>query len=248
MKLPLRLSFLIVLIFLFPLITNAQTVTVTPKKVVYKRTGRNVDKYKREFEVRYPVFTGVSASTLKNLKHNTDYWRLFEMSLAENLKDDTWLSSFDYQIKYNKNSLLAIWLTEEGVGAYPDSSSKYLVLDTKTGNEVHIEDLFSTSQLAGLRDMIRRKMRARETALGRDKKWALKDNRENSPDEYPTPERLELKNLAGFSVSDSGVIFIYKYEYPFGMKALEPSGNFSFTYAELRPYIRRDGLLARFIR
>lgn len=246
-----RPTFLVVttLILLTPLLADSQSVTITPKKVIYKRSGRDVDDYKQEFEVRYPIFTGkLSANTLKKLKYNTDYWRLFEMSLSENLKDDTWLSRLDYQVKYNKNYLLSIWLTAEGAGAYPDSSTKYVVLDLKTGNDLQIEDLFNKTQLSDLRNLIRRKMRAAENGLGKDEKAMLKDIRQEEPDRHPSPEKIELKDLDGFTVTDRGVTFIYSYGYPHVAKALEHLGEFFIPYSQLKPVILRDGLLARFIR
>ncbi|HYJ90524.1 MAG TPA: hypothetical protein VEV84_04395, partial [Pyrinomonadaceae bacterium] len=168
------------------------------------------------------------------------------MSLDDNLKDDHWLSRMDYMVKYYKNNLLAIWLTAEGVGAYPDETTKYLVFDLRDGKELKIEQLFDN--LPGLRNLIRQRMRSRENTLNREMKAELKLQRREAAEAYPTPERLEVKDLAGFAVNDRGVTFIYDYDYPQVSQALEPSGSFSFTYGQLRPFIRRDGLLARFVR
>jgi len=243
------LSGVMTAMFLLSALTLCQSIVVTPKKVVYRRAG-DVPDYKRTFKVRYPVFNGhISKSATQNLKSNTDYWRLFEMSLEENLKgDEDWISRLDYQVKYNKNGFLAIWLTMEGSGAYPDSSTKYLVLDLRTGNEIKLEDLFERSKLAGLRDLIRRKMKAAENRLNKEMGDELQIHRQMSPEFYPRPEKLELKDLHGFSISERGVTFLYDYEYAHVSEALEPPGKFFAAYTELRTFIRRDGLLARFIR
>jgi hypothetical protein len=66
-------------------------------------------------------------------------------------------------VKYNRNGLLAIWLTSEGIGAYPDSMTKYLILNIGTGDVLSIENLFETLKLAQLRNLIRRKMKAKKT-------------------------------------------------------------------------------------
>ncbi|MEO8649737.1 MAG: hypothetical protein ABI539_11285 [Acidobacteriota bacterium] len=49
-------------------------------------------------------------------------------------------------------------------------------------------------------------------------------------------------------IPDRGVTFLYNYGYPLVAQAPEPSGEFFVPFAELRPYIGRDGLLARFAR
>jgi len=227
---------------------NGQSVTITPRKETYKRTAADVPDFKRHFEVRYPVFSGnLTRAALANLKTNTDYWQVFEISLEENLKDDDWLTSLDYQVIYNKNNILDIRLAMEGVGAYPDTSYLYMVFDLRTGKEVAVEDLFA--QLPRLRNMIRAKMKSQENALGREvkKELALHRSFESGAEYYPPPEKLELKSLEGFSVSDRGVTFLYDYGFPHVSQALQPPGKFFFSWAQLKPLIRRDGLLARFI-
>ena len=249
-KIPVRTpAVLMAALILIPGVAASQSVRITPKKVIYKRLGKDVPDYKRTFEVRYPVFSGkLSAPALRNLKRNTDYWPLFEINLSENLTDDDWLSSLGYQVKYNNKNLLAIWLSEEGSGAYPDSITKYLVIDLRNGNVLTIEDLFKTNQLTSLRNVIRQKMKSQKGALNKERKDELKEIRKMSPELYPLPTKLELKNLSGFSISDRGVTFIYSYDYPHAAKAFEPSGAFFVPYSQLRPFIRNDGLLARFVR
>jgi len=229
-------------------IVNAQSVTITPRKETYKRTAPDVPDFKRRFEVRYPVFSGnLTRAALANLKTNTDYWHVFEITLEENLKDDDWLTSLDYQVIYNKNNLLDIRLTMEGLGAYPDTSYEYLVFDLRTGNKVQFEDVFT--QLAKLRDVIRGKMKRQELALGREMRRELAMHRsvKEEVEYYPPPAKLELENLEGFSISDRGVTFLYDYGYAHVSQALQPPGRFFFSWAQLKPFIRRDGLLARFI-
>jgi hypothetical protein len=111
-----------------------------------------------------------------------------------------------------------------------------------------IEDLFEESQLTQLRDLIRRRMKASENALDKEMKEMLKTQREGGPEFHPRPEKLELENLEGFSISDRGVTFIYDYGYAHVVQALEPSGDFFIPISQLKSFIRRDGLLARFIR
>ena len=56
------------------------------------------------------------------------------------------------------------------------------------------------------------------------------------------------ENLEEFAVGDKGVTFIYDYGFPHVIFALQPEGRYFFGWAELKPFIRRDGLLAKFVR
>lgn len=235
--------------FSFATFAQGNGLIIVPKRTVYKRTGRDVPQYKRTFEVRSPVIKSkLAAATRKKIEQNLDYWKLFDMKLGENLRDDDWLTSCDYEVKYNRNHILDVWLTIEGVGAYPDSSTKYVVIDARTGNKVELRDIFITENLTGLRDKIREKMRHTEASLDKEMKEELAIHREDEIERefHPAPDALELKNLDGFSISNKGVTFIYDYGYAHVVEALEPSGEFFLTYAQLKPFIRRDGLLARF--
>ena len=55
--------------------------------------------------------------------------------------------------------------------------------------------------------------------------------------------KFEVKNLDEFSVSDKGVTFLYDAGFPHASRALQPAGEYFFSYAELLPYIKRNGPL-----
>ncbi len=160
--------------------SQTTSLIVKSKKIEYKRRGADVPDHKRSFEVTYPVIQSrLPVAVKKKIEREIDYWRVFKMSLRENLRGDTWLSSFDYEVKYNKNHIFDIWLTAEGSGAYPDSSTKYIVLDTRTGKRLLLNDLFNAAKTRGLRDLIRRSMVLVETSLSSEEKDTLKSQRED---------------------------------------------------------------------
>lgn len=230
----------------------AQSVIVRPRKVVYKRSAKSVPDFKRTFEVRYPTFSGkVKPAVLQKLKTGTDYWRIFKLSLAENLKDDHWLSSFDYEIAYNNNNILDIGLTMEGLGAYPDGSTKHLVFDLRTGRQLSYADLFTASRLPDLLKKIRSVMKQKEDDAVKESdevREALTNYRTTEPEFYPPIEKLQLKDLDGFSIGEEGVKFFYDYKYAHVVQALEPFDEITLRYSEIKPFIRTDGLLAQFVR
>lgn len=245
----LKTLLLTALFSLFSSSVFAQSVTVTAKKEVYKRTGADVPDFKQEFEVNYPLFSGnLSSEVLEKLRAGTDYWKVFDMSLEENLVDDHWLSNCDYEVKYNRHNILDIWLSCDGVAAYPDGSTKYLVFDLGTGNRVDYSDIFDSLKFTQLTALIRSVMKIREAKLRGEERSLLKEYREQSPEFYPGPDKIELTDLAGFTISDRGVTFIYDYNYAHVAQALEPDGSFFLSYSRLKPFIRREGLLGRFVR
>ncbi len=77
---------------------------------------------------------------------------------------------------------------------------------------------------------------------------ALTNYRSLEAESYLPIENIQLKDLAGFSIGDNGVTFYYDYKYPHVIEALEPFDALVLTYRDLKPFIRRDGLLASFVR
>jgi hypothetical protein len=222
---------------------------IKPKTIVYKRTMKGLPDYKQKFTIRYPVVTGrLPMSVRKTIERNLSYWTNFDDTLRENLSRDYWLESYNYEVRYNKNNLLDVWLTGEGSAAYPDSHTKYIVLDTRSGKRLAISDVFTASKLPLLLKQVRNVMRRSEAALDSESRKELDEIRELQPEFYPTPEKLLLKNLYGFSVSDKGITFIYEYDYAHVVQALEPSGEFFIPYSELKPFIKRGSLLERFVK
>ena len=60
--------------------------------------------------------------------------------------------------------------------------------------------------------------------------------------------RFSSKDLDGYEVSVKGVTFHYKYAFPHVAIVYEPAGEFFYTWAQLKPYIKAGGLLSRFKR
>ncbi len=235
-------------VLLVPLTILGQSdrLVVVPQKIEYKRTGRNVPDYKKTFEVRYPIIkSGPKRSVIKKIERQINYWKVFDMSFRESINDDHWLSSFDYEIKYNKNYIFIIWLRMEGVGAYPDSVSGYFAFDVRSGRRLTLQDLFTSSSLPRLTQKIRAAIQ-KELKDNPEAKTEYEQRIEVYGDEsFPRPEHLRLQDLDGFSISDRGMTFIYNYGFPHVIKALQPPGEFTFTWKQLKPYIKPSGLLSR---
>lgn len=233
----------------------AQSVVITPKKTVYTRKIRGVEKEKRTFDVRYPVVSGaISPAVKKNLNDAISYWRVFEISLKDSLTEDTSLSSLDYRVNYNKNGVLDISLIQETVAAYPDTHTVNLVIDLKTGKPVSFNNVFAADSRAKLAGLVDSKLQVeKNNIIGRINKGEFAEKDENTDASKVFREDVEnLKftpeNFNEFSVNDKGVTILYDAGFPHVIHALQPDGRYFFTWTQIKPFIRRDGLLAKFVR
>lgn len=232
-------------------INFAQTIVINPKKTVYTRKGKDVPKEKRTFTVTYPLLNGTMPLTAKkNLEKTISYWNVFETTLAENLTDDYWLYEMAYKVNYNKNGILDIALTQEGSGAYPDEQTVDLIVDLKTGEPVKFNDVFITDSLAELSEMVNAKLEVEKKEIIESIDIdTLKENKEANDwaREQINELNFTVENFDEFSVSDKGVTIIYDAGFPHAIQAAQPGGRYFFTWAQLKPFIKPDGLLGKFV-
>ena len=132
-----------------------------------------------------------------------------------------------------------------GSGAYPSVYQKTIVVNLKTGAQLRPQDVFTN--LAGLAAKIRKAQLA-EIKNATEEYKKDPDAADFPADEYFNEANFTIKNLNEFNVSDKGVTFIYDYGFPHVALALQPEGRFFYSWTELKSFIRRDGLLARFAR
>ncbi len=225
-------------------------VTVQPRKVVLIRTGKIVRDFpeKRKATVRYPIVLGLSDPTvLRRIQNAISVKSIFNSTLKE-YREDTWLEEFDYQVNYNKNYLLDITFTQSGSGAYPSTQIKHLLINLKDGKIVTAGDAFDRNSLTALAKLV-------DLKLKDEVKETLKENEEDTSsgaegkswvrDELKKLE-FGVKDLDEFSVNDKGVTFIFDAGFPHAIQALQPVGEYFFTYAELRAYVKGNGPLGIF--
>lgn len=223
---------------------SAQSVLVTPKKVTYKRP-QPTSEYKKNFTITYPKVKASTPALSKKIETTLSYAKVLDLNLKEELGEYQWLEEADYEVGYNKKGLLTIKLFMFGSAAYPDGSSKTLVVDLKTGNRVRPADLFTN--LPGLAAMIR-KTQSAEVVQATKEIAADPENKDIDPKEFFEGKNFSVKNLDEFAINDSGVTFIYDYNFPHVVQALQPDGEYTYSWQKLKPYIKRGGLLAKFVR
>ena len=219
---------------------------VTPKKVLIVRRGALPGK--RTATVTYPVISGLKdPKVLRRVQSILQVKNAFDTSLEE-YRQDTWLSEFTFKVNHNKNYILDITFTQDGSGAYPDTHTKHIAINLKTGSLIRASDVFEEARLQSLAAMVNRK-------LQNELQQILKENSGPGSDAEETriikesQEVLEFKlgNLDDFLVGTKGLTFLYDAGYPHAIQAFEPNGRYFFPYSELKPYIKRDGLLGQFV-
>ncbi len=222
----------------------AQSVTITGKKVTYKRPNPIMD-HKRSFTVNYPKVKAATPSLARKIESSISYEKVLGVDIKEELTELQWLEEADYEVLYNQNGLLCIQLAVSGTGAYPSGSIKTVVVDLKIGGMVTPADVFTN--LNGLVALVR-KTHKKEIAA------AIKEIKSDPSNEEPDPAPLfansvfKRSDLDGFSINKKGVTLTYDYGFPHVIQALQPDGKFFFSWQELKPYIRRGGLLSRIAR
>ncbi len=213
-------------------------------KVIYVRQGEQIPDFKQRFEIRYPIVDGVKNAVVKRrIESAIDYWKVFDTSLDDDLHEYTWLDSMDYEVAYNDNGILDIELTREGSAAYPDGFDQHIVVSTTTGRTVTIANAFTN--IAGLKIKIDE---AEQTAIAKQVEELKADEPSDALEFQRMMDEKEYQknDLGEFSISDTGVTFIYDYGFPHVIQALSPSGEFFFSWKEITPFVKARGPLGNF--
>lgn len=239
-----RSLFIFILLLVFAPAAFSQTVVVTPKKTVYRRP-KPLMNFKKSFTVIRPRVKGLSAALNKKVETAISYEKNARFNLKEELTEIQWLEEASYEVNYNKNGILDVTIWLSGSGAYPSVYQKTVVVNLKTGAQVRPQDVFTNlGRLAAtVKEAQQEEIKTATEEYKKDPETADFDGAE-----YFRDADFTVKNLDEFTVSDKGVTFIYNYGFPHVVLALEPEGRFFYSWAELKPFIRRDGLLARFAR
>lgn len=233
-----RPRFVLVFAVVFAAAASAQTITITPNKVTYRRQKPLVD-FKRIFTVTWPKVKASSPAISRKIESALNYEKVFDFTIKEEMREIQWLEAAAYEVEYNKNGILCVALSINGSGAYPDGSIKHIVINSRTGTRLAPATVFAN--LNGLAAMVMKDQQ-------RAKEEGLKTIRKQEPD-VEDPELLfgdktfTIEDLNGFSVGSKGVTFHYDWGFPHVVQALEPSSEFAYTWNRIRPYLKPGGLL-----
>lgn len=231
-----------------PAITTDK-VSFAKRKIVITRSGpRQYLKFrpeKRTAIIYHPFISGLRDPTLlRRVRALLSIKSIFGMSLRE-YRESTWLDELDYEVNYNANHILDITFTAHGEGPYPDSHSRTIPIDLKTGKILKARDVFVGEKLAELAADVDIKLKLEVAEL-------IKTAKENTDAERIIEElaklKFEAKNLDDFSISNEGVVFLFDADLPHVFVGFEPEGRYLFPYSSLKTYIKPTGPLAQFVK
>jgi hypothetical protein len=236
---------LVAILIAAPLISIcAQSVVITKRKVIYRRPKPQM-KYKRTFVINYPKIKASTPAISAKIESQLNYFKLFEFTLREEMNDLQWLEEANYSVDHNANGILSVRMSISGSGAYPDGSTKHVVISAVTGERLRAETLFADRKdLANLAD------RKLQIEIAKAKKDIKADQHigDIDVDELFDGKTFDVESLNDFSLNKNGVTFYYDYGFPHVIEAIKPLGEFHFSWAELRPFVRSGSLLATFVR
>jgi hypothetical protein len=222
------------------------------RRVVIVRTGRLAREFpeRRRAVVNLPVVSGLSdPRVLRGVRATLDLKNVFGTSLAE-YRQDAWLEELDFKVNYNRRYILDISFWQSGTGAYPDTQHAHFAVSLRTGKALKARDVFEAGALYAVAGMANEKLRAE---IAEQIKVVEEDKELDADGRSGIKEQLSglsfnVEHLDSFEVGEAGLTFLYDAGFPHVIQALQPDGRYFFTYAQLAPYVRRDGPLGVFLK
>ena len=233
-------SFFLPVVFSGVVIAQTNKVVITSKTVIYRRKNYEKDDLKAKFTIIEPqIKVPGNVAVERKIRQKLDYKKVFNISTKEDGDDYLDITSLYFKTIYNDAGFWDTQLFYETLGAYPWTNRVELIFNLKNGVIVSAADCFKSSAMRALAKRVRRKILA-EIAQAKIKYGGFPPESEEG--EY------NLSNLDNFSINRRGIAFHYDYGFNFASRSLQPKGDFFFTYAQLKPFIKSNGLLAKFIR
>ncbi|MBX9786285.1 MAG: hypothetical protein K2Y08_02995 [Alphaproteobacteria bacterium] len=231
-------------------------VVITEDNLTVKApTAYDPNKFE-EVGISWPKVSGLKDSqALKKLENTLSLKSIFgnifdhEESLDDLRKliseGNSGIVSIGFDVNYNQHSLLDINFWMETMGAYPNTVVVHRIINLKTGEPLKTAKVFNESMLNKLLAKVIKLKEAEE-------KETIKDL-EPEVDKEDILDRLQrtkydLKDLKNFEVSNKGVTFLYDYEFPHVIRALQPNGRYFISFEELESFINPNGPLEIFLK
>ena len=225
-------------------------VVIKPRTLTLIRRASLVKGFpeKRTAKITYPLISGLrNTLVLRRVQSLLQVKNVFDTS-TEEYRQDRWLAEFGYKVNYNRNYILDVTFTQSGSGAYPDTHTKHFAINLKDGSVVKAADVFVSDKSDDLAALVDKKLQAELKKIVQELTASRSDPEDiGIAKEAQEPLKFTVENLDEFSIGAKGITFLYDAGYPHAIQAFEPAGEYFFSYAELKPFIKRDGLLGQFI-
>jgi hypothetical protein len=206
------------------------------------RKGAPFPDYK-EARLRYPIASGLKdAAVLQKVQNAISLKQVLGKSLAEMQQEypiNHWLTEVIYTVNYNRNGILDLTYQVSGAGAYSDTYEKYVSVNLKTGQKLRAKDLFKPSAMGTIAQSVDKLMQREIQKKREEAGWRAPEFRT----EFFENHQFQSKHLDTFSISEKGITFHYDFGFPHVAKAVEPSGTYLLSYAQLAPHLKVEGIL-----
>lgn len=227
---------------------QVQSLKIVRQKEVYTRNHPTIPT----FTVYRPIIKSRPPKPLKKrLGHSLSPFVIMKTSLRD-FQEDIYLWEARYEIHHNRNGILSISYMAEIEGGRTYYRDYYTTVNLRTGKTVELRDLFNKTEMPSLLREIRKSVRKRFNHARNDPKDCFAAefdrNMEREPGSTLLPEQIGYKKLGGFFVSSKGVNFIYSFARTLAPEPCLPREDYLLTWKQLKPFIRRDGLLGQFVR
>lgn len=153
--------------------------------------------------------------------------------------------SIGFDVNYNQRNLLDINLWMETMGAYPSTIVVHRIINLKTGELLKTAEVFNGPMLNKLLVKVIKLKEVEEKKAIND--LESEEDKEDILDRFQRA-KYDLKDLENFEVSNKGVTFLYDYEFPHVIQALQPNGSYFVSFEELEPFINPKGPLGIFLK
>lgn len=183
-----------------------------------------------------------SSKTVKQVieKNKNDYFKEYLETNKEFEQEYSYMANWERQngvnVVFNDNyfTTLAFFAYQYSGGAHGGYSEEFLIIDTKNGKEIKLNDIFDKSALVILQKRMLKKAYA----------YTNSENATSLEDAGYLVDKIEVTD--NFSLNERGITFVYQqYEiapYAAGMPA------FMFTWDEIKDIIKADSPVNAFIK
>lgn len=239
---------LLILLFALPTFSQIQSVKIVPRRVVHRRTNTDAD-YKKKYTVIYPNVSGINRRLKQKIERNLRYEKTFNYFFTNGLDEEyQLLDKATYRVLYNKNGILNVKFSIDVSAAYESHYDKTIAVNLNTGEIIKPEDIFVRTKLEHLAKKLDKSLQKEIAVAVREVKTDLGENEGGQVLAQFNEKIFTPVYLDEFEVSDKGITFFYKYEFAHIVRNYEPPGRFFLSYAQLKPFVRRDGLLGKLVK
>ena len=164
--------------------------------------------------------------------------------LSSNERPKFGLEGYGLNTLYDEHCVSSYRVTLEWMGAYPSTQHVFLNFDKRTGDALPIGAIVDPAKINALVAKCDQQLQANIVSN--------KESRKNEPEEIQilnekfseNPPKFTAEHLNTYFIEGDEIVFVYPFDFPHVIQALEPDGYIRLKKAEFNSFIHKDGPLA----